>query len=295
MDTKTKLEGFEGEIRIVVPPIIIKDNSHSKFFDLFYLTDIGYYPKAKNHFCKRPSGCAEHILIHCVAGKGVLLIDEEVINLEANQYVVIPANTSHLYHADALNPWTIYWMHFSGSQSNLIVDELMKRVLSSQNVVSFNGVLSENFNRFCKLLLKGYSREILDYISLNLSHFFSGYLYPNLFEGKEKNDEDVIEKSINYLKSQLHNKIVLADIANYVNLSISHFSKLFKNRTGYTPIEYLNHLKIQRACYLLQFTDRRISDISFELGVEDQYYFSRLFKDHMGISPSLYRSSLSES
>jgi len=294
METKTKLEGFEGEIRIVVPPIIIKDNSQSKFLDLFYLTDIGYYPKAKNHFCNRPKGCNEHILIHCVAGKGVVIIDEEVIYIEANQYVVIPAGKSHLYHADATNPWTIYWMHFSGTQSNLIVDQLIDKVFSSQNIVSFDGVLIECFNRFCKLLSKGYSREILDYISLNLSHFFSGYLYPSLFDEGDLQDDDVVEKAINFLKSKLNSKIILADIADHVNLSVSHFSKLFKSRTGYTPIEYLNHLKVQRACYLLQFSDKRISVISYELGVDDQYYFSRLFKDHMGVSPSTYRSNLIE-
>src|SRR5690606_40995788 len=58
---------------------------------------------------------------------------------------------------------------------------------------------------------------------------------------------------------------------------------------GYSPIEYFNHLKIQHACQLLQFSDRRIFEIALAIGIEDPYYFSRLFSTQMGISPKQYR------
>ncbi|WP_140938302.1 AraC family transcriptional regulator [Sphingobacterium lumbrici] len=292
MESEAKLEGFDGEIRIVVPPLILKENGFNGLSNTFYITDIGYYPKAKNHYCKRPSGCDEHILIHCVDGRGIVVVDDEVLHLETNQYLLIPANTSHAYQADLNNPWTIYWMHFRGSQAQYIVQEIFNRVLDRKNVLAFDGEVRVIFEKFCRLLSKGYSREILEYISLSLPHFFSGYLYPEIFKGKHENSDDVIEKSIEFLKANIGNRIGLVEIVANIHLSVSHFSKLFKGRTGYSPIEYLNHLKVQKACYLLQFSDKRISLISFELGFEDQYYFSRLFKEHMGVSPSHYRNSL---
>lgn len=78
-------------------------------------------------------------------------------------------------------------------------------------------------------------------------------------------------------------------IAENVNSSSCHFSALFNKRTGFPPIEYFNHLKIQKACQYLQFTQLRIKEIAFKIAINDQYYFSRLFTKVMGLSPSEYR------
>jgi AraC family transcriptional regulator of arabinose operon len=55
---------------------------------------------------------------------------------------------------------------------------------------------------------------------------------------------------------------------------------------------YFNHLKIQKACQYLHFTDDRINQIADQLGIGDSYYFSRLFKKLMGISPVEYRKRI---
>ena len=87
--------------------------------------------------------------------------------------------------------------------------------------------------------------------------------------------------------------INVEEIAQSVNLSVSHFTSLFKKKTGFSPIEYCNHLKIQRACQYLFFTDLRVKEISFKLGINDPYYFSRLFTKVMGVSPNEYREKKS--
>ncbi len=74
-------------------------------------------------------------------------------------------------------------------------------------------------------------------------------------------------------------------MSRHVNLSVSHFCMLFKNKIGYTPVEYVNHLKVQIACQYLQFTNHRIKEIAELIGMEDPYYFSRLFQSLMGVSP----------
>ena len=61
-------------------------------------------------------------------------------------------------------------------------------------------------------------------------------------------------------------------------------------KTGFSPIEYFNHLKVQKACQYLLFTDLRVKEIADKLGIEDPYYFSRMFSKLMGMSPGTYRT-----
>ncbi|UPZ34751.1 AraC family transcriptional regulator [Sphingobacterium sp. PCS056] len=290
---ENKKDGFDGEVCVVVPPIVVKRNSSEKISGNFYITDIGYFPKAKFHFRQREKGCAQHILIHCVDGRGEVSIGTDFYQVHANEYILIPAHTAHTYRADYKNPWTIYWIHVNGRQASEIVNGIYKNVLIGKNVLVFGEEMKSIFEKMYTLLLKGYGREIMECISMTLPYFLSGYLHREIASNwKTETKGDIINSSILYLKTNFNTKISLKEIANNSNLSVSHFSKLFKMRTGYSPIEYLNHLKVQKACYMLQFSDSRISEISFDLGFEDQYYFSRLFKDHMGVSPSHYRNSV---
>ena len=64
---------------------------------------------------------------------------------------------------------------------------------------------------------------------------------------------------------------------------------VFSRRTGYAPVYYFNQLKIQQASTYLDFTDLKITQICPRLGIDDPYYFSRLFRKHMGMSPSDYK------
>jgi AraC-like DNA-binding protein len=73
-------------------------------------------------------------------------------------------------------------------------------------------------------------------------------------------------------------------------LSKYHFIKKYKALTGTTPINHFIQLKIERACHLLDVTNKGIKEIAWAVGYEDAYYFSRIFRKVMGISPSQYRA-----
>ena len=95
---------------------------------------------------------------------------------------------------------------------------------------------------------------------------------------------DLLQKSKSYKQM-----INVDEMAQSVNLSVSNFTSLFKKNTGFSPIEYYNHLKIQKACQYLIFTDLRVKEISYKIGINDPYYFSKLFTKVMGASPIEYR------
>jgi AraC family transcriptional regulator of arabinose operon len=72
-------------------------------------------------------------------------------------------------------------------------------------------------------------------------------------------------------------------------MSSGHYGMLFRKSRNHTPVDYFNRLKIQKACELLKTTDQPVGEIGESLGFTDPYYFSRLFKKTMGLSPRTYR------
>lgn len=78
-------------------------------------------------------------------------------------------------------------------------------------------------------------------------------------------------------------------IAGCVNYSASHFGQIFLKKTGHSPLNYFNQLKIQKACQMLDFSDMKIKEIANELGFYDQYHFSKTFFKITGENPSQYK------
>ncbi|MCL4638091.1 MULTISPECIES: AraC family transcriptional regulator [Olivibacter] len=285
-----KKEGFEGEKAIIIPPKVVNQYRDTFLTREFYITDIGFYPKAKYHYRNRPEGTNEHILIHCVEGRGSATIDGFDLPIEANHFLIIPTGTQHLYRADPAYPWTIYWLHFGGKQADLIVAHLFEKMLSQKNKIMRSEPHLALFSKIYNTLQQGYSKENMEFIALTMPFYLSAFLLNDRFNyHPDEQAEDIVDRTIRFLKTSIHKTLSLKEIADQAHLSVSHFSNLFHKKTGYSPIEYFNHLKIQHACQLLQFSDRRIFEIALAIGIEDPYYFSRLFSTQMGISPKQYR------
>jgi len=114
-------------------------------------------------------------------------------------------------------------------------------------------------------------------------------MYPEKIHSYTEERNGNFDQVIRFLKENISKNISLQEIALTANLSSAHFCISFRKTTGFSPIEYFNHLKIQEACQLLQFTRQRISEIANDVGIQDPYYFSRVFSRIMGMSPKEYR------
>ena len=80
--------------------------------------------------------------------------------------------------------------------------------------------------------------------------------------------------------------IDIPSIAQTIGISPSRLNEIFKLYTAMTPYQYYIKIKINKACRLLEQTDLSIKEAAFTLGFDDQFYFSRLFKQKTGIPPS---------
>lgn len=102
-----------------------------------------------------------------------------------------------------------------------------------------------------------------------------------------------VKRIINYLMENYEHKISLDQIAHNMYLSPVYISKIFKEETGESPINYLIKIRLEKAKEILE--ERRegsIKSIANEIGYDDVYHFSKLFKKYFGMSPQNYRKSL---
>ena len=94
-----------------------------------------------------------------------------------------------------------------------------------------------------------------------------------------------------YLHLHYDKQITLDDIAREVRLDRSYICRLFKRETGCNIFTYLNKLKMNAAAALMRGGKEYVKEIAADVGIQDPFYFTRLFKKHFGVSPSDYRKT----
>jgi AraC-like DNA-binding protein len=291
MPATRKKDGFNGQKAIVLPSKIVRSCDEAPLISNLFVTDIGFYPKAKFHYRERLTGITQNILIYCVDGKGWLKMNDREVDINAGQFLIVPAHMRHRYGSDESDPWSIYWLHFKGKSSASYADLLCRQGTQYASFINFSDERIRLFNTMYKTLEGGYSTDNLGYISMCLGYFLSSFCYPDMFQAPfNKDEKDAIDISIDFMQENLHNSLSLQALAAEVHISPSHYSALFKKKTGYPPLEYFNHIKVQKACQYLQFTTLQVKEIAYKLGINDPYYFSRFFSNIMGMSPLDYRN-----
>jgi len=103
-----------------------------------------------------------------------------------------------------------------------------------------------------------------------------------------------IASSLLYMREHLSQPLRVSTLSMMVDLSPSHFFTLFKQVTGDTPINFLIRERMRRACELLRQGGLSVKEVAAELGYQDPYYFSRLFKAVNHVAPSHYRAAYAE-
>lgn len=100
---------------------------------------------------------------------------------------------------------------------------------------------------------------------------------------------DSIGEAVAYIHANLSEPILLEEAAACCGLSLSRFKVKFKEETGVTPREYINHVKIEQAKRLLE-KGISVTDAALDLGFTTPNYFAVIFKKYTGLSPSLYQA-----
>lgn len=278
-----------------LPQEIAAQQSQLPLLRGLWVESTGYFPNARGHLTERASeGVDFYLLIYCVDGRGWFETNGTRWPLAAGDLAVALPKIAHGYGAAADEPWTIQWTHFNGRDAAGLLQ--LAGITTAGTVISLDQPLSlfSLFNDMLSTLQAGYSVHHLLVAAACLRHLLSRLAFINTYTPPLTKQGFNIQQMIELMLNNLDKRYTLDELAGLANMTRVSFSRLFRQKTGYSPVDYLLRLKIQKASELLETTELPINKIAETLGYHDPYYFSRLFKQFTNFAPTQYRASIRE-
>ena len=246
----------------------------------------------------------EYELTFIKKGSGTRLVGDNVSSFSDEDLVLLGPNIPHTWISESnINgsneltevigihfPQELFSMDFLSLPEMESISRLLKR--SSQGIF-FKGV-QKNIAAEMEQLndLRGFSKfnRLLHILNLlgectEIQMLASTYYSPEL----NSKTENRLDRVFNYIHANYSKPVSLSEIADLVNMSNTSFCRFFRKNTGKSLIEYVNDLRIGKACNLLLEEQKTISEISFSCGFNSQTFFNRSFIQRKGLKPREFR------
>lgn len=139
-----------------------------------------------------------------------------------------------------------------------------------------------------QFLVQLYKDQEIEELCLHLQDVLEGFMGAMFYE-KDKGNP-YIRKALRYIADHYSEHLTLERVAEEVQLSPSYFSTLFRQIVGTSFREYLCKIRVEESKRLLLSTDYSLADIAISMGFPDQSYFSKVFKQIVGITPGKFRN-----
>ena len=220
----------------------------------------------------------------CEAGRGSVIINGREFQIKAGDcYFLLPGDTV-THTADKVDPRSGYWCFFDG----MSVGEILKR----------GGITSES--PFAPAECFEPVREILKTMYLGRYDSDNGAemrraamiysILGELLRCEKSSDKNIwVKRAVGIMETKYCEKLTVSYIAGEIGLDRCYFSSLFRDCTGISPYEYLERMRINKACSLLKEGGRSVAEIAEAVGM-DSKNFSRVFKRKMDMTPLEYRN-----
>jgi len=226
----------------------------------------------------------------CIEGSGVVHIDNSAIAMKKGDTVVINARCLHYITSPS-----------SVTYRCLIIDNsfFIENGIDISKLKFISHFHDAEACRFMENIHTTFNDSSLSYriaeIRLSvlnfLLHVCKGYMKLCASEtgGKISKSHEAILKAVEYIDNNYEKRLTIDEIAAVAGFSKFHFSRLFKNYTGFTVIEHINGRRCDNAKVMLENETKSISQIAAECGFESSSYFAKAFEKFFGVLPSAYR------
>ena len=240
-------------------------------------------------------------IYYLVSGTRRQFVDHKIYDIRKGDMILIPKRVIHKTTAIDKNQHTRYLLSFSESFVQSIWNDMDNSVLEkvfSEVKISIPesrreyvlGLLEKISEESLTVGTDPYSVRMLKNYILELLVFICRWHEKNpVGEAAHEIPEEKIQLAAKYIYENFNNEVTLGEVASYVYMSETYFSKKFKKVTGLSFREYLTSIRIKMADEMLLETKKSISAIAEECGFGDANYFGDVFKKIKGVSPLRYR------
>jgi AraC family transcriptional regulator, arabinose operon regulatory protein len=224
---------------------------------------------------------------YIMEGEGYVKVNHETFYPKAGELYLLPSGTVQSFGTINDNTFGKYWCHFTAKIGDFHLFQLMKTpVFIKSDEFELEG-------KFQQLITHMHTDRIsstfrVHSILLEIIAVFIEKSQTIHFKMNASPSFDKMDAILTYIEEHLDGNLSVESLAQIANFHPNYFISVFKNFTGFSPIQYINRRKIEKAKELLTVSERTISSISDSVGMELSY-FSRLFKELTGFSPTSFR------
>lgn len=227
-------------------------------------------------------------------GEGWLRIGDKDFYPRPGQLFMMPQGVKQSYSAINKNTFTKHWCHFTAQVGDINLFDIIKvpyfiDLGDYSEIEPVFAELNKNLESTefqAPLILKSCILRIIYYYLRNVPSDSISLANPHSMEK--------LSDVLSYIDSNYNKNISIDELAGIVHLQPQYFIRLFRKHMGTSPIHYLNNKRMEQAKWFLQYSSLSIKEIAEKIGIEDVYYFSKVFKEYSGFSPSAYRQMISQ-
>ena len=233
---------------------------------------------------------------YCHYGDGDLVIEDDIYRFGGGMVSCIPANVLHITRSDA--EVMAFWEYLY-IQPEEILRQCGKSAQETRDIIDIINQKAFFINAEDNPMMITLVRAIFEEMQHQSEYHqdcVKGMAYALLFEiarfnGKRagqfwgKNSSLQLENAILYVEKNYAGNFKIADLANECHMSETHFRRIFQEKMNMTPIEYVNFVRVKKACELIDKTDISMEDVAEKVGFVTPSTFNRNFRRIIGTSP----------
>jgi AraC-like DNA-binding protein len=227
----------------------------------------------------------EFQLIYITGGEGTFSSQGRDYQVKPGCILLILPGIKHAYRPLPETGWHEYWVGFKGGYFSKLLEEGR---FSPEHIFFETGLHDSILNTFNHILDEVRAERPL--YQLKTCALILSLIAEVLSRERRKDQpnhyEKIVARTKYLMESNVCGAINLPSISEQLGISVPRLNAIFKDYTSMTPYQYYIHIKIHKAENLLEQEDISVKEAAYKMGFEDQYYFSRLFKNKTGVSPS---------
>jgi len=235
----------------------------------------------------------EYQMIYVTKGEGIFETMGSRYEVKPGSVITVFPGIRHFYKPVYEVGWMEYWVGFKGAHFELLRE---RGFLNPQQPFLEIGLQNDILDLYSEIIEEVRDQKPLYQIvaSAKILSLIAEVNACARRRAQTSHAAQIVEAAKFIMAEKIYGHIDISSIASQLGISVSRLNDIFKTYTSMTPYQYYIHIKIHAAKSLLEQGELSVKEVAYRLGFEDQYHFSRLFKQKTGIAPSQWRAFMYE-